>query len=113
MVLTHFNRLFATNWRYYLPKNGFLLAANKTNRSIDGVRSNSHYRQHNNYNYNNAFCRFGAEVGGGTLLSLALFQKSKEKDEEKSDEVPLLLIREADLYFESNLIDNAYNILRR
>uniref|UniRef100_A0A183CHB5 Regulator of microtubule dynamics protein 1 n=1 Tax=Globodera pallida TaxID=36090 RepID=A0A183CHB5_GLOPA len=60
--------------------------------------------------------RFGILAGGGAALSLSLFglgKDDKDKQKEANDEQPLLLIREADLYYEASLIDNAYNVLRR
>uniref|UniRef100_A0A914HF96 Uncharacterized protein n=1 Tax=Globodera rostochiensis TaxID=31243 RepID=A0A914HF96_GLORO len=60
--------------------------------------------------------RFGILAGGGAALSLSLFglgKDDKDKQKEANDEQPLLLIREADLYYEASLIDNAYKVLRR
>lgn len=55
-----------------------------------------------------------AGAGGGAILSLSFFEKSKEqKTSVDAVDDNLMQIREADLYFEAALIDNAYNVLRR
>lgn len=78
---------------------------------------------YNNFNggagfFNNNYNAFRKNIiglcgGGCALLSLSLFGTSKKEEETKDEQSNLLLIREADLYFESGLVDNAYNVLRR
>ncbi|KAL3110622.1 hypothetical protein niasHT_016974 [Heterodera trifolii] len=64
----------------------------------------------------------GILAGGGAALSLSLFGLGKKEGTDENGRMGtnddnagqhLLLIREADLYFESNLVENAYNVLRR